>query len=77
MRAHLNAQSSAARPGMTGFFFSPGLNLLGASSLTGVDFAWDRRGELAVLVVTFALPLGGVSVPSGHSGGWERQDNVS
>jgi hypothetical protein len=77
MRAHLNAPSTAARPGTTGFFFAPGLNLPGAPSLTGVDFARDRRGELAVLVVTFALPWGGMSVPCGHSGGWERQDKVS
>jgi hypothetical protein len=72
MRAHLNAPSMAARPGTTGIFFTPGLNLPGASSLTGVDFAWDRRGELAVLVVTFVLQWSGMAIPSRQSGGWER-----
>jgi hypothetical protein len=77
MRAHLNAPSTAARPGTTGFFFSPGLNLLGAPSLTGVDFAWDRRGELAVLVVTFVLKRSGVPAPGRQSGGWGQQDDFS
>src|SRR3712207_9565626 len=36
-RAHLNAPSTAARPGMTGFFFSPGLNLLGDRKSTRLN----------------------------------------
>ena len=77
MRAHLNAPSKAARPGTTGFFFSTGLNLPGAASLTGVDFAWGRRRELAVLVVTFVLQRSGMPTPWRQSGGWGQQDDFS
>jgi hypothetical protein len=77
MRAHLNAPSTAARPGTTGIFFAAGLNLLGAPSLTAVDFAWGRRRELAVLVVKFVLQRSGMPTPWTQSGGWGQQDYFS